>query len=625
MSDFERGFFIERITVKGTNVPDADITLRDGLNVVEGASDTGKSYLGELVDFAFGASKPPRKIQAAEGYERVFVVLQERKSKYRHQIERSLAGGDAIVRGLRQDGSAESERLLAAKHSVDNDQTLSSFLLSLSGFTPTKVRKNKRGDRQSLSFRNIAFLAVVDETRIIAESPPHLSGSPVSATAEGDVLRLVITGRPSTAPIVVPRRATSQSSKAQAELLAQLEEQVRSEIAGLGVQPEFVQEESQRIEVLRADLLRDYEASRVELVARERERADLGRSLRDAESRITVIEGLIARFQLLDHHYETDIARLEAIQETGSLLEQMPAKACPVCGADPAAHRPDDAAEHFGLDRVRAAAAKELEKIAHHRVDLQNVINELWAEHYEKSGDRTRFRTDLETLQGRIDSELTPRTRTSAVKIKEQDSRRDVLLRAKTLVEQLEDLGKRRADAEAAAKPTRKTSKEDAPKATTSEMDTFAQGVQQVLAAWNYPEAGRVVFSEDAQDLVIGGQDRASHGKGVRALTCAAFITGILRHCARGDLAHPGLVVLDSPLVAYKDPDAPGSDGARFRQAGVKEAFYRALAGDVCPGQLIILENQEPPTDLADHIVYHHFSKSDTGRYGFFPRTGGRA
>lgn len=619
MTDFQRGFFVSRITVTGTALPDADISFRDGLNVVEGASDTGKSYICELIDFAFGASSSPRAIQAATGYERVLVVLEERESKRRHQIERSLAGGDVIVRLLRANGSAQSEQLLAAKHSADNDQNLSSFLLSLSGFAPAKVRKNKRGDTQSLSFRNLAFLALVDETRIIAESPPHLSGSPVSATAEGDVLRLVVTGRPSVEPIVAPKKATSQAAKAQSDLLAQLEEQVRREIAALGVQREAVQEETQRIESIRADFLKEYESSRVELVGRERERAELGRSLREAETRIAVIEGLIARFDLLDRHYEMDIARLRTIEETGSMLEQMPAKACPVCGAEAGAHRPSDAAEHFGLERIRTAAARELEKTTRHRADLQSVINDLHAERNEKNEVRARVRSELETLQSRIDSELAPRTRTSAEKMKEQDGRRDLLLRAKALVAQLEDLEKRRAAAEAATKRTRTASTDEAPKVTTSEMDVFAQGVQQVLAAWNYPEAGRVIFSEESQDLVIGGQDRASHGKGVRALTCAAFVTGILRHCASSGLPHPGLVVLDSPLVAYKDPDAPGTDSARFRQAGVKEAFYRAIAGGLCPGQLIVLENQEPPPDVGAGIVHHHFSKAASGRYGFFP------
>lgn len=622
MSTFEGGFFIKRITVSGIGLPDAVLDLNDGLNVIEGASDTGKSFLADLIDFSFGASKLPRQIQAAEGYERVYIILQERKTRQRHEIERRLAGGDVIVRVLHENGGVENEQILAAKHSADNDKNLSSYLLSLSGFEPTKIRKNKRGETRSLSFRDVAHLTVINETRIISELPPHLSGSHVLATAESEVFRFVITRHPSAQPITGLKKVTSQTAKVQAQLLTQLEEQVLGKITALGLQPENVKEEAHRIEAIRGDIFKKYEEFRVELIARERERSDLGRTLRDVESRIAVIEGLSARFELLDQHYQMDIARLGAIEETGSMLEEMPASSCPVCGATPEAHHPSEAAEHFGLDRVRSAARKEREKTTRLRSDLQNVINDLREENEQKLGLRERIRSEVKALQARIDSELAPRARMSSKKLKEQDGLRDTLLQALALVEQLKDLKKRRAAAEEMAKRTRSSSADNAPKATTSEMDGFAQGVQQVLTAWRYPEAGRVVFSEDAQDLVISGQDRASHGKGVRALTCAAFITGILRHCALKGLAHPGLAVLDSPLVAYKDPDSLGSDSAQFMRAGVKEAFYQTLADGLCPGQFIILENQEPPMDLADRFTHHHFSKSNIGRYGFFPNIG---
>jgi len=624
MSLFDRGFFIERITVTGNGLVDAELKFRDGLNVVEGSSDTGKSYVAGLIDFAFGASKPPRKIRAAEGYDRLLVVLQERKAQRRHQIERSLSGGQAvIVRALRDDGSVESEQVLAAKHDADDDQNLSTFLLGLAGFAPAKIRKNSKGETQSLSFRNIAHLAVVNETRIIAEWPPQHPGNKQSATAESEVFRLVISGHTSPTPIPLPTKLSSAAAKVQVELLEQMEEQARNDLAQLGVQPNVARAEVERVDAAQASLLEEYEAARIELGARENERAGLGRELRNVLSRVTVIEGLIARFDLLDRHYEMDIARLQAIQETGSMLEQMPAKSCPVCGAAPNAHRPAEADEHFGVENVRTAATKELEKIERLRADLQNAIADLRKELNEKFVTRTRVTGDLEALQARIDAEAAPRARTSAEKLRAQSDRQRTLVLARSLVEQLEELGKRRAVAEAIAKRKRAKARdtEEPTSPTTSEMDGFAQEVQQVLAAWNYPELGRVVFSDAQDDIEISGQDRASHGKGVRALTCAAFITGILRHCVHKSLPHPGLLVLDSPLTAYKDPDAPpGSEGARFRNAGVKEAFYRALSGELCPGQFIILENQEPPEDVVPRAVYHHFSKSEVGRYGFFPR-----
>ena len=66
---------------------------------------------------------------------------------------------------------------------------------------------------------------------------------------------------------------------------------------------------------------------------------------------------------------------------------------------------------------------------------------------------------------------------------------------------------------------------------TTAELDLFAQAVGQLLTSWKYPDPGRVVYSEEEEDLVVGGQIRSAHGTGIRALTCAAFLLGVSRHC----------------------------------------------------------------------------------------------
>ena len=156
--------------------------------------------------------------------------------------------------------------------------------------------------------------------------------------------------------------------------------------------------------------------------------------------------------------------------------------------------------------------------------------------------------------------------------------------------------------------------------ATTAEMDVFARAVEDILKAWRYPNPGRVLFSEDTQDLVIGDHPRSSHGKGVRALTCAAFILGVMEHCRRRAMPHPSVVVLDSPLVAYQEPDTADGETQQLRQAGVKEAFYSTLANGLAKGQVIVFENEDPPAELTTGFIRHHFTKTDLGRYGLFPR-----
>jgi hypothetical protein len=73
--------------------------------------------------------------------------------------------------------------------------------------------------------------------------------------------------------------------------------------------------------------------------------------------------------------------------------------------------------------------------------------------------------------------------------------------------------------------------------------------------------------------------------------------------------------VLDSPLVAHKEPDPDETD---VLPESVKELFCRSLASDRRSGQVIVFENIDPPKDVEPSINYLHFSKSGAGRYGFY-------
>jgi hypothetical protein len=609
------GFSLELLSLTGPGKPLAELAFADGLNIVTGASDTGKSYALGCIDYAFGASSPPRTIPQAEGYTRLALRIRARASGEVFEITRALAGGDVQLREFESSGSLRGERILGARHDPQNAETISGLLLGLSGLAGKHVRKNKQGDQRSLSFRDVAFLILVDEERIISERPPHISGSPQQRTVEGSVLRLLATGSESGNVIAAPKKLPAEAARAQLELVLQLEAQVTTEIERLGIVDAALEPEIARIEAVRNDSLATYEGARVELVEIERAIATASRALRDVDARALVVDGLGRRFELLGRHYGSDLSRLEAVEEAGTLLESFPATACPVCGAAPKDHRDSDAEVHFRLDDVRAAARGEATKLAALQADLSEVVRGLSTELVSLQTRREVLRTDVSALQAQINSELQPRMRSSAEALRTQTARRDVLLRARTLMEQRADLRRRAKDLDRSGKRgAPKTTIESAP--TTGELEEFAAAVQDLLREWNYPDAGRVVFSEGEQDLVIGGQPRGSHGKGVRALSCAAFIAGLMRHCEGRQLPHPGVVLLDSPLVVYREPDTR-PETQKLRQAGVKEAFYRSLAAGAAGGQIIIFENEDPPVDI--QVNRHHFSKSTVGRYGFVP------
>lgn len=620
MSDDSIGFFINKLTVTGPGKKAAELSFSDGLNVVSGASDTGKSFALSCIDFAFGAKKSPRSIPEVSGYQTVSLQLTSRANDEVFIIERALIGGDVRVNIKDSKGRVIKNETIPYKHNADDSQTLSGVLLELAGLWGRQVRKNVKGERRSLSFRDVAYLSVVDEERIIAERPPHLSDSPIERTVESEVFRLLVSGNESGEVIVVPGKKDIAGIDGKIELVSSMIQDAQADLQNMGLREDELETELARIEGIRANVLSEYERARLSVTELEGSLQENSRALRSAQTRMVVVEGLIKRFQLLDGHYDSNINRLAVIEETGSLLAVLPSQPCLVCGAHPDSHRPELGCDLYQPSDVQSAALIEAKKVRTLKDDLSRVMGDLKSEHKELEVMAIGAAASVNGVQAKISNELMPRVTETAELLELQNERRDLLLRGMTIIEQAAKL-RRYLDG---LKELRDTAKTPSPKiantATSAEMDAFARTVESLLSSWEYPNLGRVIFSESDQDLIIGESSRASHGKGVRALTCAAFIVGIMQHCRGENLPHPSVVVLDSPLVAYREPDSTSGDAQKFRQAGVKEAFYRSMASTGMSGQVIVFENEDPPQNLTSIITQHHFTKSSSGRYGFFPR-----
>jgi len=66
-------FQIQYLTLRGKNIEDATVNFGPSLNVISGPSDTGKTFIGECIDFAFGAATIPSNIPEAQPYELVIL------------------------------------------------------------------------------------------------------------------------------------------------------------------------------------------------------------------------------------------------------------------------------------------------------------------------------------------------------------------------------------------------------------------------------------------------------------------------------------------------------------------------------------------------------------------------
>lgn len=154
----------------------------------------------------------------------------------------------------------------------------------------------------------------------------------------------------------------------------------------------------------------------------------------------------------------------------------------------------------------------------------------------------------------------------------------------------------------------------------------FCEVVSSVLTEWKFPGDRHVSFDEKTYDLRIDGKLRVDNGKGVRALTHAAFKVAMLIFCREKGLPHPGIIILDTPLLTYRDPIKNPKHGKLspdeeiLAQSSVKQCFFEHLSKIRNLGQFIILENIDPPENvlaLTAMQVFH--GETEEGRAGLFP------
>lgn len=151
---------------------------------------------------------------------------------------------------------------------------------------------------------------------------------------------------------------------------------------------------------------------------------------------------------------------------------------------------------------------------------------------------------------------------------------------------------------------------------STSTADKFATLVLELLKAWHFPNIERVHFDMKGRDLVINGKNRTSYGKGLRAITQAAFTIGLMEFCRRNDTPHPGFTVLDSPLLSYKAPESTDDD---LRGTDLKDRFYTYLSVMQADRQVLVIENTDPPASVQTLPQAVKFTGlTGSARSGFF-------
>lgn len=602
----------------------AELEFGDGCNLIWGASNTGKSFTLKALDFMLGGSKTLPNINERQSYDTIwFGFTIEGIGDF--TISRSTAGGayslyDRFVKAIPSD---QAPRVLEPTHDRKETNNLSRFLLDSLGFEDKFVAKNSYGEKESLSFRHLAHLLLVNETSIQAELSPIESGQHTNRTVERSVFRLLLSGSDDSAIIPVESRDKTKISKA--TKLELLDEMIADVTARLAEYSDIIDLAGQDARLTRTleSIQNEFDRAQASIRALLDEKQRLATEIPKVGERLDEIEMHLERFAQLARVYKSDMERLEALEEASFLVSLGSGRKCPLCGAAPEAQLHLEGITD--ADQIRTASIAEVNKIKLFQNDLERTVTDLRSEKKLLQEEFPKLQAQLAKVEAAI-AESLPVVDEQRRTLSGVLAARDKVRAGLALHEQKNEFLSKRA----AIEKIKTVAEKDKPRLDLSGefIHEFCKVVNRILREWNFPGEQHVSFDKKAYDLVIDGKLRRDNGKGVRAITHAAFKVALLLYCRERGLPHPGFIVLDTPLLTYRDPiknpkhGALSDDEKKLAQTTLKQKFFEHLYSIQDLGQFIIFENIDPPANIADLVRVENFhGQADRfdGRIGFFP------
>jgi hypothetical protein len=619
------GLQLRFIRFLGPGKEPAEFTFTPGLNILWGSSDTGKTFLVSAIDYMLGAGTL-KDIPERVGYDRVLLGITV-ASGQDYTLQRSTSGGSfRLFDGLLTEAPTDKKagKVLSAIHTTDNYNNLSHWLLQQIGLDKKDILFNSTtGKLKSLGFRALAHLCVIIYPKITQSLSPLYDGQYHDYTREYGVFKLLLTGNDDSA--ITPETSGELETfpapakpAVRPEVLEQMVYNYEEELAKLTDQPEKLEAEELKIEEELEKLqtsVRTMEGQISETTRQRKEVYDRYKRLTDRRDEITELQ---TRFHLLDQQYTNDLRRLMAIEESGQFFVLRDPTPCPLCGALPEGQR-HDAACDGNVSAVTQAAAAEIAKIKLLQSELHETIRAITAENTGVVTGRRTLEDQLRGYQQQIDAALSPEFGSARESYEELIEKRGNIRQAAVIYKRL--LATRRRLDEPATPPP--PAEKPEPKESTgvdqyiskTVLRDFSKTVQNILQEWHFPNATDVYFDEVTRDIVIGGRARGSRGAGLCAITYSAFTIALFEYCRSSKMPHPGFVILDSPLLAYKEPK--GEDEG-IAGTDLKPRFYEHLSKFAGKEQIFIVDNTTPPESFISRAL-EFTGNPEIPRYGLFP------
>ncbi len=610
------GIYLTKLAILGSGKPPAEVTFSKGLNAITGASNTGKSYIFNCMDFVFGAQDPPKPITESEGYDKVRAEIRTYDGKV-FTLSRQFNDTFAY---LSETSFEDFKDNAAKKFSVklsENETNLSGYLLKLLGLVGKKLKNTKYNETKTLSFRLLSKFCLVSEEKIIKSTSPISTDQFTEETLNKSLFKLLLTGKDDDDLEEIENPKTYKSKiTGKIELTQSTIEEKQRIHAEIKRRVDSLNSDELNLKI--DELVTIVNTIQKDVFVEEQKRQNVWNEISHLKGNLNQTEELINRFKLLDEHYTSDLHRLDFVNEGKQYLDQIEKVNCPICDSliEQKVLEPYEDGDNSIVDSMKS----EFQKIKNKQQELTGTITKLEEESRRIKTELKSKELEFNEINTHISGKLKPFHEANYQNLQNFLHMRDEKSQLNLVAQEITKLNSDLLYYREKYKEKKDAAVESVlPEKVYSDL---SNEIKAILTSWGV-EHNTVRYDPSANDIIIDGEERRNFGKGYRAIYLSAFMIGVMFYCLKNKLKHPYFLVLDSPLTSYKERDHTDEsiDPKNQLPEDLPNKFYQSLSElkGIQDVQIIVIDNKAPPSEI-NNITTEHFSKNFTSsRYGFYP------
>ena len=605
-------FHISKIAASGDKVRYSAIDFEDGVNIIEGPSNTGKSYVIGCIDFMFAGKEVPFS-KDDTGYD---TVIMEMKSDdgYSFQAERKIESGTTGDKGSNVvKVNTNLPGVTRGEFKISTGE-YSDLLLKLIGIDKIpKLIATQAPSAEGMTIRTIFHFFFLGEENIFEkrtafDTPGH-STITKSLTAllylitEDDLNRFL----PKVSVEELEKRATQKAGvisylNHKITELTEQKKQLEKELAadeGVDIDAkidEFVSE-IEKIESRIADASEDSRKILAQIY---------GQNVKLQEARF-----LDNRYKALHSQYMSDIKRLKFIVDGNDKGKTIKHKDhCPFCGHEM------EAEEEDRTTYVESARA-ELARIRLQLGDLEATETDTKQEIKNLEISLKDLNVQNNSITNLLNQDLRPHVAELRRVVAEYRRIQELRKQLDSIAYMSSELGTDVFEKENEEDET--ATKFDAKKSFDKDIwKELSDSINEMIKACAYTGSPESLLNINTADVVVGGRHKKNQGKGYRAFLNTIMLFNLMKYLESNGKYGAHFLVLDSPILSLKEKKYDIKE-AEKATVGMRASLIQYMINHCGNNQVIIAENELPENVDYKNANRIPFTMDDSGegRYGF--------